>query len=108
MKKGMIIGIIIAVAALVSVQADTAAIYKKQCVKCHGADGKGKMKMGKKLKAKDYTDAKVLEKMTDESMFKAIKEGLKVDGKTKMKPAKDVTDADVKALVAHMRAFSKK
>ena len=39
--------------------ADTAALYEKHCLKCHGADGKGETKMGKKVGAKDLTDAKV-------------------------------------------------
>src|ERR1043166_224591 len=56
---------------------DVKAIYEKDCTKCHGADGKGETKMGKKLGAKDYTDAKVQAEIKDDAAFKAIKEGLK-------------------------------
>jgi cytochrome c551/c552 len=41
-------------------------------------------------------------------MTKAIKEGVKDKaGKVAMKPAENVTDADIKALVAYVRAFKK-
>jgi len=83
-------------------------LFDKKCANCHGDDGKGQTKMGKKLGAKDYTDPKVLEGLKDEKAFAVIKEGLKEDGKTKMKPEKDLTDAQVKALIAHMKAFGKK
>ena len=83
-------------------------IYDKECTKCHGADGKGDTKMGKKLGAKDYTDPKVQAEVNDAAAFKAIKEGLKdKEGKTLMKPTEGVSDADIKALVAYMRTFKK-
>jgi cytochrome c553 len=85
--------------------ADAAANWEKNCQKCHGADGKGKTPMGKKLELKDLTDAKYQETFTDEKAFKAIKEGIKDGDKTKMKPAEGMTDDDIKALVAKVRGF---
>ena len=38
---------------------------------------------------------------------KAIKEGLKQDDKTLMKPAEGLTDDQINGLVAYMRAFKK-
>ncbi len=108
MKK--IIAIAIAALAIPSamVAADAKGLYEKECTKCHGDDGKGQTKMGKKLGAKDYTDAKVQAEMKDDASFKAIKEGMKdKEGKTLMKPLEGATDDDVKALVAYMRAFKK-
>ena len=88
--------------------ADAKATYDKDCAKCHGTDGKGETKMGKKLGAKDYTDAKVQSEMKDDAAAKAIKEGLKDSaGKTLMKPAEGLSDADIKGLVAYMRGFKK-
>jgi mono/diheme cytochrome c family protein len=88
--------------------ADAKAIYDKECTKCHGADGKGDTKMGKKLGAKDYTDPKVQAALTDADAFKAIKEGFKdKEGKTLMKPTEGVSDADIKAVVAYLRTFKK-
>ncbi len=109
MKKSLTLTIaIIAVSALSASAADAKANYEKDCAKCHGADGKGQTKMGQKLGAKDYTDAKVQAELKDDAAFKATKEGLKnKEGKQLMKPAEGLSDADIKALVAHMRTFKK-
>ena len=92
--------------ARVASAADAKENYDKACAKCHGADGKGKTKMGEKLGMKDYTDPKVQSEMKDDVAFKSIKEGLKdKEGKTLMKPAEDLSDDDIKALVKYMRTF---
>jgi cytochrome c553 len=99
---------ILAVAALSARAEDAKALYEKDCGKCHGPDGKGQTKMGQKVGCKDYTDAKVQEALKDEAAVKAIKEGVKdKDGKQVMKPAEGLSDADIKGLVAYMRAFKK-
>ena len=109
MKKLLALGLTtFAAAALSASAADGKASYEKDCAKCHGTDGKGDTKMGKKLGAKDYTDAKVQAELKDEAAFKAIKDGFKdKDGKVLMKPIEGASDADVKALVAYMRTFKK-
>src|SRR5215470_2078442 len=109
MKKTLILGLaILAMAGLSASAADAKAIFEKDCAKCHGPDGKGDTKMGKKAGAKDYTDPKVQEAMKDDQMAKAIKEGIK-DGETvKMKGFADtLSDEEVKALVAYVRTFKK-
>ena len=99
---------IMAVSALSASAADAKATYEKDCAKCHGADGKGQTKMGKKWGAKDYTDAKVQAELKDEAAFKAIKEGYKdKDGKEVMKPSEGLSDDEIKGLVAYMRKFKK-
>jgi len=108
MKKLLVISVLVAAMAALSSRAEDAkAIYEKECTKCHGPDGKGDTKMGKKLNVKDYTDAKVQAELKDEAGIKAIKEGLKDGDKTLMKPAESLSDADMKALVAYMRTFKK-
>jgi len=108
MKKTMLIAAVALLAAAIGVHAtDAKENYEKNCVKCHGADGKGDTKMGKKLEIKDLTDAKVQAEFTDEKAFKSIKEGIKDGEKTKMKPAEGLTDDEIKALVAHARTFKK-
>ena len=108
MKKALATLIVLSVLALMSARAEEAkVIYDKQCAKCHVTDGKGDTKMGKKVGVKDYTDPKVQAELKDAAAFKAIKEGLKDGDKTKMKPAENLSDAEVKGLVAYMRAFKK-
>ena len=96
-------------AALTASAAEAKDNWGTSCAKCHGADGKGQTKIGQKLGARDYSDAKVQASFTDEDAFKATKEGLKdKDGKIQMKPYGDtLSDDDIKALVAYMRTFKK-
>jgi cytochrome c551/c552 len=110
MKKLLILTVaILAGMALTANAEDGKTLYeKRKCAQCHGPDGKGETKMGKKQGVKDYTSAKVQTEMKDAEAFKAIKEGLKrKDGTTLMKPTEGVTDDDIKALVKHMRSFKK-
>lgn len=109
MKKLLVLSLACFVVTALSARAEDAkANYEKGCAKCHGAEGKGETKMGKKLGAKDYSDPKVQEELKDEAAFKAIKEGFKdKEGKILMKPAEGLSDEDIKALVAYMRTFKK-
>jgi len=85
---------------------DAAKAWTDQCAKCHGPDGKGDTKMGKKLSIKDYTDAAVQASFTDEDALKAIKEGTKdKTGKVRMKAIEGISDDDAKAMVAYFRAL---
>ncbi|MDA1275057.1 MAG: cytochrome c [Verrucomicrobia bacterium] len=106
MKKLILITATLLVAATVSLRADVTENWKKNCASCHGNDGKGNTKAGKKAKVKDMTEAKYQEALTDEKMAKQIKEGMKEDGKEIMKPFGDkLTDDEIKALVAYVRKF---
>jgi mono/diheme cytochrome c family protein len=108
MKKSILIAVVISVWAAWAVQAEEGkALYTQQCAKCHGQDGKGETRMGKKLGVKDYTDPKVQDALKDDAAVKAIKEGLKKDDSTLMKPAEGLTDDQIKGLVAYMRTFKK-
>jgi cytochrome c553 len=109
MKKLLTITTLAFVSATLSASAaDGAALFTKSCAGCHGADGKGATTMGKKLKIKDYTDAKTQSELTDAAASKAIKEGVKdKDGKMVMKAQAGLSDDDVKALVKHFRSFKK-
>jgi cytochrome c553 len=95
-------------AMMVSVSAaDVKENWEKSCAKCHGTDGKGETKMGKKLEIKDFTDAKVQADMKDDAMLKAIKEGVKDGEKTRMKAVEGLSDEEMKALVDYVRKFKK-
>ena len=101
------IGLVIVVASAARA-ADVKENWEKNCLKCHGADGKGNTKMGKQSGVKDYTDPKVQEELKDENALKIIKEGIVEKGKKKMDPYKDkLTEDEIKALIAFIRGFKK-
>ncbi|MBM3837613.1 MAG: cytochrome c [Verrucomicrobia bacterium] len=110
MKKIMWLSLgLLCATAVSTLAADVKENWDKQCAKCHGPDGKGDTKMGKKSGVKDYSDAKVLAELKDDLAFKHVKEGMKEGDKTKMKPYGDVlSDTEIKALVAYIREFGKK
>jgi len=106
MKKTLIVSLAVMASAVLSANAaDVKDNWEKHCVKCHGADGKGETKMGKKSGAKNMTDPKYQAELKDDKAFKAIKEGLKDGDKTLMKPAEGLSDEEIKALIAHVRTF---
>ena len=75
--------------------APAAENWENSCAKCHGADGKGQTKIGKKLQLKD------------EDMIKATADGVfDKAGKERMKAYKDELSAEeIKDLVAYIRKF---
>jgi len=109
MKRIILLASIISLAAaLTASAAEPKETWTASCARCHGADGKGQTNMGRKLGAKDYTDGTVQAALTDADAVKAIKEGYTdKDGKSVMKPAQNLSDSDIKGLVAYMRTFKK-
>jgi cytochrome c553 len=88
--------------------ADALTNWKEHCAKCHGEDGKGDTKMGKKLSIADLTDPAVQAKFTDDAALKAMKEGVNDKaGKVAMKPAEGVSDDEMAALVKFVRGLKK-
>ncbi len=87
--------------------APAAENWENHCAKCHGADGKGQTKAGRKLNVKDYTDAKVQAEMKDADIIKATADGVTDKaGKEKMKAYKDeLSPAEIKEFVAYIRKF---
>ena len=87
--------------------ADAQAHWTKQCASCHGKDGKGQTKAGKMAGVKDMTTPQYHAELKDDKAFKSIKGGIKEGEKVRMKPAEGLSDDQIKALVAHVRAFKK-
>jgi mono/diheme cytochrome c family protein len=83
--------------------ADTAALWKQKCAPCHGENGTGETTMGKKLAVRNLASAEV-QKQSDAALLAII-----TKGKNKM-PAYGgkIADADLKALLAHIRTFGPK
>ncbi len=104
--KHILLGLPLMLGAVL-VAAPVAENWENHCMKCHGADGKGQTKAGKKLSVRDYTDPKVQAEMKDDDMIKATAEGIfDKGGKEKMKAYKDELSAEeIKELVAYIRKF---
>ena len=104
--KIALLSLALPLAASLGYAASASDNWDNECASCHGADGKGQTKQGKKLKIRDYTDAKVQAEMKDDDMLKAIVEGVKADGKERMKAFKETLSAEeAKDLVAFVRKF---
>jgi len=104
--KALVVGLALASGAALSSAAPVAENWDNHCAKCHGTDGAGQTKIGKKLKLNNYTNAAVQAAMTDEEIMKAINDGVVVDGKEKMKPFKDeLSAAELNEFLAYIRAF---
>jgi cytochrome c553 len=99
--------VILAIGATSALAATVGENWENQCAKCHGPDGKAQTKMGVKLKLKDYSNPVSLAKFTDADLTKATAEGVKENGKEKMKGYSDKLSADeIAALVKHIRGFA--
>jgi len=107
-RKIFVLTVIAIASAGVGVAADISITWAQNCASCHGKDGSGNTMMGKKLGVKDYHDAKVQEAFSDAEAERAVKEGVKTNGKETMKPfGSKLSEADIKALIAHIRSFKK-
>ena len=82
--------------------ADGSAIFKSNCMMCHGADGKG----FPALKTPDFTDPKWQAATKDSEMREVIKNGKKG---TAMMPFRDkLNDQQISAVIAYIRSLKKK
>jgi len=79
--------------------ADARTIFNRQCVSCHGRDGRGRTRKGRQTHARDMTDPEWQDDVSDERLFNSIS-----NGRGKM-PAfrKNISENDIDALVAYVR-----
>lgn len=105
--KPILAGLVLTAGAALVFAAPVAENWENHCIKCHGADGKGQTKVGKKLGVLDYTSAADQAKFTDEQAVKAIAEGAKDKaGKERMKAFKDeLSPQEINDLVGMVRKF---
>jgi len=93
-------------AASVGCAATAKENWNAQCASCHGKDGKGQA--GKEIELRDYTDAKVQAKLTDDYIIKTTADGVILDGKEMMKAYKNaLSTREIKALASYIRKFKK-
>ena len=85
---------------------DAKDLWAKNCAMCHGADGKGGTKAGKKLDCQDLTDPAVRAKFDKARMIAGTRDGVKNDaGKEVMKGYGDKLSEDqIKALIDYIHS----
>jgi len=76
-------------------------LYMKKCKTCHGADGQGNPGVAKLLNVTfKPLGSEEIQKKADAEFKKIITEG-----KDKMKPVKDLSDADMDNIIAFVRTL---
>ena len=84
------------------------AIYKANCIACHGEGGKGDGAAAGALKPppRDHTDPVYMKTLTDKQIADVIVMGGAIKGKPLMPSHPQLRGADLDALVAHVRSLS--
>lgn len=81
---------------------DAAALFKKKCAMCHGAEGKGFAA----AKTPDFTSSEWQKSLTDEAITETVKSGKK--GTSMPAFGSKLSEDEIKAVVAHVRSLGKK
>ena len=77
-----------------------AAIFKKNCMMCHGADGKG----FSALKTPNFTDPKWQSSIKDKDMREVIKNGKK--GTAMLPFGNTLNEGEISAVMAYIRSLN--
>jgi mono/diheme cytochrome c family protein len=80
-------------------------LFKKDCAKCHGENGRAETTRGQNLRARNFTDAEWQASVTDAELIKSV-----TDGKDDMPPwGKKLTPEQIQSLVKNdVRGFAPK
>lgn len=93
-------------------QLPPAKTYLMFCATCHGKNGKGDGPAAASLnpKPRDFADCKVMAKISDKTIFRAIKYGGAAVGVSSQMPgwAAGLSDNDIHGLVHYVRHFCAK
>jgi mono/diheme cytochrome c family protein len=81
--------------------ADGAAVYKDQCAKCHGAEGKSDTPVAEKMKIAPLAGSAKIAAMSDSDIVAQIKGVKKHPPKTT-----GMSDADLNAVAAHVKRLA--
>lgn len=85
------------------------ALYEQRCAPCHGPDGKANTPTAKALQPppRDHTDGAYMNALSDEHLFRVIKEGGPAVGKSPIMPPQfDLKDDQLQNLVAFVRGLA--
>lgn len=81
-------------------------LWDEHCNSCHGKDGRGKTRTGRKERVKDLTDLEYQDSFSDKDMFLHIRDGMEEEGKERMKAYGDkMTEDEIKAFIPYVRKF---
>lgn len=84
-------------------------LHKKECLRCHGKEGKGDGPSSRMLKVKpaDWTDAKRMSRLSDADLTAVIKGGGEALGRSKLMPAfrSKLSDEEISELVAFIKSL---
>jgi mono/diheme cytochrome c family protein len=86
------------------------AIYKTNCIACHGESGRGDGPAAGAMKPKprDHTDRAYMDTLTDKNLADVIQMGGAVKGKPLMPSNPQIRGTDLDAVVAYTRSLSRK
>lgn len=81
--------------------ADARTEYNRKCVSCHGRDGRGQTRRGRRARTRDLTNAEWHNDVSDERLFNSIN-----NGRNKMPAFKKLlSESEIDALVDYVRHF---
>lgn len=85
--------------------------YFKLCTPCHGQSGKGDGPAAASLPIKptDHTNGEYMNKLSDERLFKTIKEGGAAVGKSPIMPGfrSSLGDDEIRDVIAYLRSIAR-
>jgi len=83
-------------------KAGRSELWKENCEKCHGADGRGETEEGKKKGARDLSNAKWQKTISDDRMIRSV-----TRGRDKMPSfSKVLSEEQIKELIREVRALA--
>lgn len=104
-----LVWLFLASAAVAVAAQDGRKLWNQHCAECHGKDGRGRTKEGRRLKITDLSNRQVQSFFSDEQAARVIREGLRDDDGPIMHPfGKQLTDEQIQSLVRHVRSLRKK
>ena len=84
-------------------------LYQQRCAPCHGPDGKASTPTAQALnpKPRDHTDGVYMNQLSDEQLFKVVKQGGTAVGKSPiMPPQADLSDKQVQDIIVFVRSLA--